>query len=222
MLGSKHICRAVILAGAVVGALGASAAMAAVISDPTGSVAIGTQGSNAEASLVAVAVEGGCARSGGVAVTTDFLGQGSHWCGWAYDSDAPVAIAERGSARGAIVVADYQADPSCWNPVGAGCMPTIVKGGQGSGNVVYGNYDVTAYDYGPVPGVAYSWGSGVNDDHASSTGSIATNMSGAAYGSTASVSVLGDARGGIVAVSGTGDACGATVNVAPVGQAGGC
>ena len=198
-----------------------STATAQTITDPTGSVSVGTDGSNADASLVAIS-DSGCARSGLIAVAGQYTVAPSRYCERTYDAEGPIAVSyPSGNARGTIVVADYGADGSCWNPVGVtGCLPTVAHGGHGSGTVVVGTYDTTASDWGPVPGVAVSWGNGAPHTEDDVSGSIAVTLGATARGRLVAVSkdqdAYADPSDPSVAVSVDGHACGgslATISV---------
>ncbi|HEX9969019.1 MAG TPA: hypothetical protein VGB03_02685, partial [Acidimicrobiales bacterium] len=106
------------------------------MTDPTGSVAVGRGGSDADGSLLAYS-DRGCARSGLVAVQYDdllfdpleaLLFSGGECSG--YSADAPVAIAT-GDARGAVAYG-HDSYAGCWNPAGAGCLPTVTNGASDS------------------------------------------------------------------------------------------
>lgn len=187
MTDMRFFRRAAIVAVAGAAAFGlGSAAFGQTVTDPTGSVSVGVPagggGSNADGSVLAVAVDG-CARSGLVGVSVNVVA----WppsCPWGTPGSAqgPIALGN-GETRGTVSVsAEEDAYGMCWNPVAIGCLPSVAftYDGDANGGTVsiglLGGWDgCSAYDWGPVPGVAVCSTSAHNADEPVTTGSIAVD-----------------------------------------------
>lgn len=205
--------RAVIVAGAVAGSYSlGSAALAETYTDPVGLgvVVVGTDGSDARSSIVAVS-QGGCA-DGLVAVAVGESGHDCWWNGWGHEAYGLVGLGLLGAEGGIAIGGGDSA---------AGITALAVGGGNASGLVAVSDTgSAQAYCLGPIPwgdncaepGVAVSGtGTAYGDGHTfSGTGPAQSTWDGTdnPLWPIVAVSGLGSASGGNLAVSGTGTADG--------------
>jgi hypothetical protein len=174
-------------------ALSVSSAVAEVYRDPTGGVAVGTNGSNADGQLLALSDSGSATAPNGVAASglgsAEGYRLGVSATNWAYGGTA--SVSGTGTASG----------PSYYSG--------IAVSGTGSGGTGTERYAVSAtgnanaedwYDSYAVSGTGNARGTMVAvapDGNADATGG---------YADSAAVSGTGTATGNKLAVSGTGDA----------------
>jgi hypothetical protein len=198
--------------GVVASVLGRSAASAETYTDPLGLglVVVGTDGSDARSSIVAVS-QGGCA-DGLVAVA---IGESSHdcwWNGFGHEAYGLVGLGLLGAEGGIAIGGGDSA---------AGLTALAVGGGNASGLVAVSDTGTAqAYCLGPIPwgdncaepGIAVSGtGTAYGDGHTfSGAGNAESTWDGTdnPLWPIVAVSALGGASGGNVAASGTGTARG--------------